>query len=366
MKGLDSLGPVVRRRNWRENRFRSARRHGRVTLGFLGGSITSPRTGTRWPELLVEAMRQRWPDLEVRVENAAVGATGSDWAVFRTCPDIVARGCDLVFLEHSVNDHDHPPARRMRTREGIVRQLLAAGIDVVLVHTFRPEMLADMEAGVVPASIADFELLAEHYGLTSVWVGLAALRSVRAGVMPWTQWLPDGLHPELPGSQLYAAPVLGLLEEIDGDEECSRPGLLPVAKDPECWSEVALIDWQQLLCTGPWVMRRTTRCFGMAEGLECNAIGAILRGWFQGRTLVVAVGFGRDAGELRWRIDGGPWCETARERPDWAEEVGWYRPEILAEDLPLGRHCFEIETLGASTEQGGGTQTLIGFIGVVG
>ena len=52
---------------------------------------------------------------------------------------------------------------RARGREGFLRKLLTAGTDVVVVYTFCTDMYAEMAARTVPSTIADFEVLAEHY-----------------------------------------------------------------------------------------------------------------------------------------------------------------------------------------------------------
>ena len=42
--------------------------------------------------------------------------------------EILARGCDLVFVEYATNDYGEPTDRRTRTREGLLRQLLRDGV----------------------------------------------------------------------------------------------------------------------------------------------------------------------------------------------------------------------------------------------
>ena len=108
MKTLATVGPVSRvRAPLRRTSLALAR--GRLTVGFLGGSITDAKTGTRWPEPLLAWLAATRPDVALTVENAAIGATGSDLAVFRVQRDILARGCDLVFVDYAVNDDDQPP-----------------------------------------------------------------------------------------------------------------------------------------------------------------------------------------------------------------------------------------------------------------
>ena len=213
MHPIDLLGPVVRRRGSLD-RTRAALARGRLTVGFLGGSITSAQTGTRWPEPLAAWLTDAFPGVRLTVENAAIGATGSDLAAFRAQAEIIARGCDLVFVEYATNDFGEPTDRRTRTREGLLRQLLRDGrCDVVLAYTYCPEMQPDLFAGIVPSTVAEFEVLAERYRLNSVWMGLHALREVRRGLLTWEEWLPDGLHPEKRGSLSYAQSMMAFMAE---------------------------------------------------------------------------------------------------------------------------------------------------------
>lgn len=365
MSAQPDLGPVSRHRGpW--SRTRAALEAGRLKVGFLGGSITAPHTGTRWPEPFTAWLAEIYPGVRLVVENAAIGATGSDLGALRAGPEIVARGCDLVFVEYAVNDHGTTPARRRRTREGTVRQLLAAGIDVVLVYTFCPEMLPDLDAGSVPASVAEFETLADHYGLDSVWVGWHALQAVRRGRLAWSDWLPDGLHPEQRGSLLYAEAVIAhCTAALSSAPATPRPVALPPVLDVGCWEQVSLIGLDRPELTGPWTLRRWMACAGVERVLLSTVPGARLRLAFEGRGLVLGFSFGRLSSEVRYRVDGGAWQVTARERPAWCGDHGWYRPTCVADDLPPGRHEFEFETLEVPIEGGRGTVTALALLGSI-
>lgn len=105
----------------------------RLTIGFLGGSITAGSLGWNWPTAVCDWFADRYPSVRLRAENAALGATGSDLAAFRAKGNIIDRGCDLVFVEYAVNDWEMPTSKRNKTREGVLRQLLAQGnTDVVI------------------------------------------------------------------------------------------------------------------------------------------------------------------------------------------------------------------------------------------
>lgn len=128
------------------------------------------------------------------MENAAIGATGSDLAVFRAERDILQRDCDLVFVEYAVNDLSLPDTLAQRSREGLLRKLLACPtLDVVLVYTHSGTFFEALQRGGVPDSIARFEALAEHYQIPSVWAGRYAWEQVESGRAYYDKWLPDGL-----------------------------------------------------------------------------------------------------------------------------------------------------------------------------
>src|ERR1035437_983660 len=364
---IEQLGPVVHRRGTLD-RTRAALARGRLTVGFLGGSITAP--GVSWPEPLAAWLGDTYPEVRLTIENAALGATGSELAAIRAQSEILDRGCDLVFVEYAVNDFGTPPGLRARAREGLLQQLLrGGGCDVVLVYTYCPEMQADMFAGRVPASIADFELLAEHYGLNSVWMGLHAVREVQRGLLRWEDWLPDGLHPATRGSLCYAQSVMAFLAEALAPggkaDAAARPAGLPAALTPGAWERVHLLPLTAAELTGPWTLRRWTSSPGVAQILLSTALGAGLSVAFTGRGLVLAFDFGKASGEFRFRLDGGAWVETQRDCPAWAGDAGWLRHHLIPEELAPGPHRFELETLPGPGSAVRGSGAAPGLIGVI-
>jgi hypothetical protein len=76
-------------------RSRAAVARGALTVGFLGGSITAPKTGTRWPEPFQRWLVDRFPGLRLVIENAALGATGSDLGAFRAGAGFLAAGLNM-------------------------------------------------------------------------------------------------------------------------------------------------------------------------------------------------------------------------------------------------------------------------------
>ena len=86
---------------------------------------------------------------------------------------------------------------------------------------------------------------------------------------------------------------------------------------------------------------------------------------------MLACDFGKSSAEFLWRIDGGDWQPSNRERPDWAGAEGWYRTTLLSEDLAPGRHTCELEVVHGNPDGSlpgtayTGTTFDLGLIGVI-
>lgn len=362
---------------------------GTLTLGFIGGSITDARPRHNWPEPVIAWFAEVFPQVTLKVENAAIGATGSDLAVFRAQRDLIDRGADLVFVEYAVNDYGEPQEKRGRTREGLIRQLLAGeGRDVVLTYTYMQEMYEAMMSGEVPDTIAELEQLGEHYGLGSIWMGRYALDEVQKGRMRWQEWLPDGLHPTARGSLSYAHSVIRFLEQ-ELVERCgenrakpeaepgSVPGLqsglksgssawnCPNPLNPNNWERVEHVPFENMKWQGPWVIRRWVNLEWIDRVLETAAVGAKLSFEFEGRGLALGFDFGKASSEFKYRLDGGEWKISSRDRPAWVGDEGWLRLLVIADDLAEGSHGIEIEVIHGSSESCTGTDFRLAFAGVI-
>ncbi len=347
-----------------------ALKSGTITIGFIGGSITDSRESNRWPEHVTSWFVETFPNVRVCVENAAIGATGSDLAVFRAERDLINRNCDLVFIEYAVNDNDVPSEKRMRTREGLIRKLLAKeDRDLVLVYTYQQSMYNDMINGNVPASISDFEALGENYRIGSVWMALYALEEVKKGRMRWEEWLPDGLHPENRGSLSYAQSVVKYLEkelitepnmeEIQSGDRLAKPLNL------QNWESTELLPLENIKTEGPWVIRRWANLEWIDRILDTSAVGAKLSFDFVGRGLSLGFDFGNYSSEFRYRLDNGEWIEASRPRDWWCPDANWFRIYNVADDLTNGMHHFELEVIHGNTDKCKGTNFRLGLVGVI-
>ena len=184
--------------------------------------------------------------------------------------------------------------------------------------------------------------------------------------MPWESWLPDGLHPQHRGSLSYAQAVNGHLSEVlAGEPSAEMVPVMPTPLDAGHWQAARILPWSDLQWQGPWVLRRDPQLSWVGSVLTTNAPGARLSFSFVGKACALCFDFGTLSGEFRWRLDGGDWQTTQRDRPSWVGQGGWLRTCHLADDLAHGRHQVELETIHGG-ESCKGTACKVVFVGVVG
>ena len=357
-----------------------ALRNGKLTLGFIGGSVTDGRFFNNWPEPVTAWFVERFPDARIVVENAAIGATGSELGIFRAKRDLIDRGADLVFVEYAANDNGGSDERNRRTQEGLIRKLLSAGCDVVLAYIFFQPMYQDMIAGKVFRTIAAFEELAEHYRLGSVWMGKHALNELMAGKMRWEEWLPDNIHPGHRGSLSYAQPVIAFLEKelctrdlaVASKAKARKPqsaaafAKLPAPLDKRNWEHCYGLDLAQVKTVGPWTLRRSLSFVWYDMLLDTSVPGAKLSFDFDGRALLLGFDFSNNDAEFVYRLDGGDPVASNRDHPAWyVNSLGWYRTFVIAENLKPGRHHLELEVIHGDRPDCRGTNFRLALIGVV-
>ncbi len=352
-------------------------KNGKLTIGFIGGSITDGRTNWNWPDPVCSWFYETFPNTKFFIENAAIGGTGSDLATMRVEKEIINRECDLVFVEYAVNDWGFETEYRMKTREGLLRKLLQKEQrDIVLVYTYGQYMYPFMIKNQMPPSISEFEEIACHYNLSSVWMSLHALNQVKQGKLKFEEWLPDNLHPQYRGSLVYAESVITFLKKaLIGKPTNNKTPFgkkLPKSLNENNWQGLYLKPFSEIKRTGYWLVKRWNKLAFIDQTLWTTAIGAKLSFGFEGRGLILGFDFGKASSEFVYRIDKGEWRESKRERYDWCDQDGWYTPYFIADDLPKGKHFFELEVIHGNHEgkmelntKYSGTNFCLGSIGII-
>jgi len=333
-----------------------------IRIGYIGGSITDETAKHNWPEYVSAWVKDTYPDKRVYAENIGIGGTGSALAVFRFDWELADKNCDLIFIEFAVNDIFDDADHRMRTREGLVRKIMNnTSADIVFVYTYMHELYDDMMAGRVPDTIAEFEQLAEHYGIGSVWMAKNAFDTMTRGLVRFEEWLPDNLHPQSTGSRLYAAPVIEYLAaELDDTTPAMDRSISPLHL--QNWENARVLPFEEINTHGMWLIKSMyTR--DVRYALYTASTTATLSFSCKCKTVTMCRLFGSGCCELvKYRVNGGEWQTDKREALEWMGASGWMYQIDLADGDEEQDYFIEIRGEKAAV---GGSSLYITHIGIV-
>lgn len=218
---------LVNRGNWYRIKecMRRARGGDRITIGFLGGSITQGAVASChsncYAHLVFEWWEKKFPKTAFTYANAGIGGTTSEFGVSRVDRDLMVYNPDMVFIEFSVNDENTPFFKE--TYEGLVRRVYKNPLKpaVALIHNIM------YDKGTTAQEI--HQSIGAHYGLPCVCMQTTIYEEVKAGRIRNRDITPDDLHPNTEGHALVASVIISFLEkvyaELDTDEV--DPGEMP-------------------------------------------------------------------------------------------------------------------------------------------
>jgi hypothetical protein len=308
-----------------------------LKVAYLGGSITA-QPGYRVKSLA--HLKREFPNSKFEEINAAIGGTGSDLGVFRIEHDVFAGQPDLLFVEFAVNDGGAQPVQIIRAMEGIVRKTWKTfpECDVCFVYTFTEALLPDLKEGNFNRSASTMELVAEHYGIPTIHMGLEAVRLESEGKLvmkapdakmervsgeelnkdaqiavgpdgkiPFSQ---DGVHPYTDtGHRLYTEAVIRSLPLIRAVSSTPKPHALPAPLDPANYQNTSMIPLEKALRTGPWTRLPGDTGLGKSFGTRMGTVwkgepGAELSLKFRGSAAKLYDLVGPDCGKIQITVDG--------------------------------------------------------------
>lgn len=187
-----------------------AERGDRLTLAFLGGSITQGSVSTQYTNCyayrVYEWFVRRFPKTAFTYINAGVGGTTSQFGVARADEDVLAYKPDFVIIEFSVNDDNTDFYQE--TYEGLVRKVYGNVYEpaVLLVHNMYYDTGNSAEE--------KHREIGTHYKLPSVSMKTTIYPEVASGVIPNREITPDDLHPNTNGHELVAEVITDCLDRI--------------------------------------------------------------------------------------------------------------------------------------------------------
>lgn len=205
-KGIMNRGNLNRLKNC----MRRASKGEKLTIGFIGGSITqgslSSASQTCYAYRVFRWWEETFPNVDFTYVNAGVGGTTSQFGVARVQKDLLQYEPDCILVEFSVNDDNDE--HFAETYEGLIRKIYGSAFKpaVLLVHNIR------YDSGIS----AEYQHLriGKAYELPSVSMKPTVYQKVVEGKIPVRDITPDDLHPNDEGHALVAGVIRGFLDEI--------------------------------------------------------------------------------------------------------------------------------------------------------
>lgn len=317
----------------------------RLTVGFIGGSITQGFSATD-PDKCYAARTFGWlkkvfPNTEFDYVNAGIGATDSQFGAARVQEDLLQRLPDLVFVEFSVNDHSTP--HFCETYEGLVRQIYgsASAPAMVLIHNVYYD--TGKSAAYYHAQVG------RHYDLPCISIQNSIYPAVAAGRLPAEKITADFLHPNDLGHELVASVITNFLEKVIHDKTQEPQEIFPAPLTENAYEHCVRLQYsnstpgKSVFVEDMTPQRDITDIF--RNGWSAGEKGAYLEFAFRGTGAAVQYRRVKDgpAPIATAVVDENP--ETACVLDGTFDETWGDKMELatIAEHLPYGEHRVRIE-----------------------
>ena len=182
----------------------------KITVGFLGGSITQGSVASHpdkcYAHKVYEWFAETFPKADVKYINAGIGATDSQLGCARADSDLLVYDPDMCFVEFSVNDasdeHYH------ETYEGLVRKIISSDPSraLMLIHNVKYDDGGNAQL--------QHSKLARRYDIPAVSMRDVIYPELESGRLENRVITPDDLHPNDVGHSLVASIISSVLEDI--------------------------------------------------------------------------------------------------------------------------------------------------------
>lgn len=212
IQSLERDNEMINRGNWCQIKkcMEKAEKGGRITVGFLGGSITQGSCASD-PEscyayLVYEWWKKRFPQSEVSYINAGIGGTTSQFGAVRVEEHVLKYQPDFLLIEFAVNDDN--TLFFEETYEGLIRKVCGSECQpaVMLMNNVRYDNGKSAE---------EMHLkVAQAYGLPMVSMKKTLWPEVETGRISSREITADDLHPNDAGHALVAGRIIDFLEKV--------------------------------------------------------------------------------------------------------------------------------------------------------
>ncbi len=205
-RGIVNLGNLYRM----QQLFRRAEEGQKLTLGFIGGSITQGSLATApdncYAALVVQWWKHHFPKADFSYINAGIGGTTSQFGAARVQEDLLCHRPDFIIAEFSVNDANTEFFQE--TFEGLLRTMLSDVSEPAVMIINNVQYNDGVNAQEMHNAVALYYDLPVYSFKDSIYY------ETQTGNLKKEQITQDDLHPNDYGHQLLADGICYTLGKI--------------------------------------------------------------------------------------------------------------------------------------------------------
>lgn len=393
------------------NTYRALKYDKKLTVGYLGGSITFGSSAINdmkdddgtvlngdiylsFANRTTEWFEKTFPDATIEHVNAGISDTATNYANYRYVKDLMNTDGhdlpDIVFVEFTSNDWIYNDIAGKQGHEDFLRQAESLLHNIYAINPYCdvvPVFSTRTDAAYASSRTAYVEV-AEHYGLQYIDMGIPVQKLIsERGLQNETQgnfyYTVDNLHPSHIGYGIYFDEIRKVLEErlinnsVSGEQKINHLASAPDYMNERLWLTPSLIYVSDLEVDG--VARKFTPCgsymYGMSkdkmaqtnispDSLTIKSSDTKVRFKFTGTTFSIIFQINKLGINMDYTIDG----ENKNFSIDKDSQLSFQMADhtqlfVIEQDLPYGEHEVELSFNPTSV---GDVNIRIGAIGVAG
>ncbi len=187
----------------------------KIVIAAIGGSITqgsgANSTASCYVSRIWDYFKVLFPQTEIQLVNAGIGATSSAIGVYRLHDDVLAYDPDLVIVEYACNDaNKYVGFNHKTTYENIVRECLKSGSAVLQLCV--PGRVSG--SSISDGALSEEKQVGKHYNVPVISVTDVLRPGFKDGTVIGSDYSKDGTHPHEEGHKLVAKIVTAYFDSV--------------------------------------------------------------------------------------------------------------------------------------------------------
>ena len=358
------------------NTYQKLTKDKKLTLGFIGGSITRgcsakanivdgtvvSRDGDvmrSYVNRVATWFKEEFPEADIKTVNAGISDTATNFGIYRLEQNLMNTDGhdmpDLVFVEFTTNDFSYP------TQTGVELEVQAESIfrNIWSHNPYAEIVFISTNVTSTSSSIAAYRKVCEHYDISFADVGKALFecKSGRgheketAGNFYYTV---DNLHPSAEGYRVYLdviKPILARDLSIETGVYCNHLEELPKPLSSVIIDNPSIVTADNLILKGNAQLKEGALLAGLyGTELTIQTVGfekkyadisgeCEITAEFKNTALGILVDLTGIGFELDWQVDGGDWKHFEVNKNHFAFQL-YEHPQVwmLEHHLDKGAH----------------------------